>query len=40
MRSFELNGADSELILNAEKGIYLMKINIGNNIVTKRIILN
>jgi hypothetical protein len=40
VRSFELNGADSELILNAEKGIYLMKINIGNNIVTKRIILN
>jgi len=40
IKSVEPSSNDSEIHLNAQKGIYLLRINSENNVITKRFILN
>jgi hypothetical protein len=40
VNSFESFGGSTEINLNVEKGIYLLRMNLENGIITKRILVN
>jgi VCBS repeat-containing protein len=40
VHTFKTNGASTELNLNVEKGVYLLKMNLENGVITKRILVN